>query len=853
MARQTQRITLALATVLAVGGRAPAASVLFDFEDDAEVAVWHDENRQGLGSDKKLTRAEDFATSGQFSMRFFTPAWRPAEHGGRQKWPAFEGKPLITDWSAFDRLVMDITNPTDTEQRLMLFITDSKLVTRSGFHYRELLPARGHVRAVLDVRKGFAATKVNAADIQVMHFYSEDPPEDMVIHLDGMVLLQPGEPLPSYPASYLAQLGKLQAGSIEATRQFLSEAGKRMAETATGQPAVLVWLERELASLRARLAACRGGLAAADESVLSIPHTLAVLRAESEAVESRLGLRRGFETLRPQVESAAGVGEGVVVGFADSMTKVLPRAGIPPVTTSTRVTVRLARNETESLQVVVLPMADDLEGVRVRVGDLRLRDGTVFPAGSIRAVPVGYVETKAAPPYGASHVGWWPDPILDFMDAADVGKGDAQAFWVRFRCPKGQAAGEYGGKLRVCSGDTTLFAFDLAVRVYGFDLPDASPLPLAITFAPHDHPRPESKAEQATWRKSEDYPINAWKRRRARWADFLAEYYITMDSLYDYGGRLPAFEELSRLRDQGRLGMFNLGYYGKCGEGPEAVASWEAKVLGQLRPRYEKAKELGLLSHAYIYGCDEHAEKDFPHVQRAAERLKATFPDVPVMTTTYDHSYGRDSVIKSMDWWCPLTPRYDVEKAAEARSRGKQVWWYICCGPRHPHANMFVEYPAIEGRLLMGAMSARYRPDGFLYYQISIWNSRKPITKGPFTDWDPRSWTTYHGDGSWTCVGPGGTPLPTVRLENFRDGLEDYAYARILEATLAKVEEGGTGAGRGAWVAKAKAALVVPEAVVKNMREYTSEPAALYRWRDAMAEAVETAGVTPVYPWGGAR
>ena len=94
---------------------------------------------------------------------------------------------------------------------------------------------------------------------------------------------------------------------------------------------------------------------------------------------------------------------------------------------------------------------------------------------------------------------------------------------------------------------------------------------------------------------------------------------------------------------------------------------------------------------------------------------------------------------------------------------------------------MFIEYPAIEGRLLMGAMTARQRPDGFLYYQISIWNSRRPITSGPFTDWDPRSWTTYHGDGSWTCVGPDGAPVPTIRLENFRDGLEDFAAVRALE------------------------------------------------------------------------
>ena len=50
------------------------------------------------------------------------------------------------------------------------------------------------------------------------------------------------------------------------------------------------------------------------------------------------------------------------------------------------------------------------------------------------------------------------------------------------------------------------------------------------------------------------------------------------------------------------------------------------------------------------------------------------------------------------------TPSFNPEGAAAARAAGKEVWWYICCGPHHPHANMFVEYPAIEARLHGGSL-----------------------------------------------------------------------------------------------------------------------------------------------------
>ena len=148
---------------------------------------------------------------------------------------------------------------------------------------------------------------------------------------------------------------------------------------------------------------------------------------------------------------------------------------------------------------------------------------------------------------------------------------------------------------------------------------------------------------------------------------------------------------------------------------------------------------------------------------------------------------------------------------------------------------MFIECPAIEGRLLMGAQTVRQRPDGFLYYQISIWNSSRCITSGPFTDWDPRSWTRYHGDGSWTCVGPDGTPLPTVRLENFRDGLEDYAYALLLEKKLKSHADPND-----AWAKRARELLAVPRDVMDTMRNYTGDPAAVYRWRNAMADLLES-------------
>jgi len=526
------------------------------------------------------------------------------------------------------------------------------------------------------------------------------------------------------------------------------------------------------------------------------------------------------------------------------MEKILPRGSAFELSAARKIELSLARNEKEGVQIVVLPAAGGLRKATVQASDLKAPGGAVFPRKNIECDVVGYVQTKSRPPYGTSHVGWWPDPILPGQGPVDIASGDLQGFWVRVRAAKDQAAGVYRGPLTIAAEGTAPVALELVVRVRSFALPDRSPLPLAITFSPEDNAVAQTQKQQDEWRKSEDYPPNAWKKHKLRWADFLADYYISYDSLYHRG--MPDYEVLTHLKKQGRLGPFNLGYYGGIGPKPEDLDRWKSEHLPRLRAAYTRAKELRLLDHAYIYGCDEAPAELFGQVEKAAAILKSEFPGVSIMTTTYDQSYGMHSVIKSMDAFCPLTPSFDPAKAAKARAVGKRVWWYICCGPHHPHANMFIEYPAIEGRLLMGAMTARQRPDGFLYYQISIWNSRQPVTSGPFTDWDPRSWTTYHGDGSWTCVGPGGTPLPTIRLENFRDGLEDYAYVLHLERLARQCESKGIAlsATERQWLAEAKNALAVPAELVKSMTEYSRDPAKLYAWRSQLGDLIDRAGAT---------
>jgi hypothetical protein len=136
--------------------------------------------------------------------------------------------------------------------------------------------------------------------------------------------------------------------------------------------------------------------------------------------------------------------------------------------------------------------------------------------------------------------------------------------------------------------------------------------------------------------------------------------------------------------------------------------------------------------------------------------------------------------------YVPLTSSYDYAAAAKERKEGRETWWYVCISPGAPFANLFLTEPATNHRLLLGHMSYTDRVDGFLYYAMTVgWRNNPPIDTGPYV----RNWKiTNSGDGNLCqTTGPGKEPLPSMRLEAFRDGLEDYEYLLLAEQLSQKL------------------------------------------------------------------
>ena len=555
----------------------------------------------------------------------------------------------------------------------------------------------------------------------------------------------------------------------------------------------------------------------------------------------------------------------VVAGVASSMVAIRPRAAFKwkPMDD---IRVRLARGENESFQILVAPADGDLKNVQVQVeGDLEKVQSselgvksseandkkllhsstpplTHFSMTNISACVVGYVENRQIVNYevrrgwlNIPRLGWWPDAILDFQKTTDIKGEDVQSFWVRVNCPTNQPAGDYMGRIKVTVGEKVAATGALHVRVNDFAVGRVAPLPMIVCFDPDLLARGRLKKGEKI--PDDDYHV-AWKTRKEQYCDWLADYYVTW---CDYYTHFQHWDMLLRLKEQGRLNCFNLAFWWRVDGGNKEA--FRKRFIPHYRNAYEKAKELGLLDHAVFGGCSEQLPKFHKGIAQAVDIMKEEFPGVPIISSVKDRQFGTgDSPLKNLDAFIPLVRDYNPETARKAREEGRKVWWYICNWPPYPCINALIEQPPSNLRVLMGALSQKCKPDGFLYWSIAWWNGKEPVTKGPWIDWSPCTFGEWHGDGQWTyCGGPDLMPIATLRLENFRDGIDDLWYAKLLEQKLSEVESSELRVESSEWIRRAKAALAVPDKLAKNGFAFTSDPEVIYRWRNEMADLIENA------------
>jgi len=503
----------------------------------------------------------------------------------------------------------------------------------------------------------------------------------------------------------------------------------------------------------------------------------------------------GAVTLAGDAVAAAGIDVWAAPAAQKVFQDDTPPAGVGP-----DLRLEAAGGETESAQVVLRAEGEACTLTDAAVSEFRNERDEACPDVTTGLFQVAFIHL---PSLNRS----WPDPLPPFRGPLQLLPDRTQPLWLSVQVPPAAPAGTYRATLRLVFDSAPARIVPLTLRVFGFRLPEHPSLRTAIGnqmgfVLPH-HGVQAGTPEAATLERN--YYEFLLQRR-------LSPYSLPCDL---------CSPEAARWLDDPRLTSFVI-----------PVSDDDAefrRVTAHLRDR-------DWLKKGFVYVWDEpQTQDDFDQLTKRARRIRELEPQAAIMVpfngnpreTTGLSTYARlDGIV---DQWCPLSSAVDVDEQANRATRGEGSWWYVCCVPRQPRANLMVDWPGTAHRALFWQQKQR-GIDGFLYWSATHWDPQ--YTADPWTDIRTYAFKgDCYGDGS--LVYPGGRvgidgPVSSIRLELLRDGTDDFEYLTLFERVRGR---------------EAMQGLI--RRVTTSLNDFTDDPAVLDGVRRDLAEAVEQVAGQP--------
>ena len=209
-------------------------------------------------------------------------------------------------------------------------------------------------------------------------------------------------------------------------------------------------------------------------------------------------------------------------------------------------------------------------------------------------------------------------------------------------------------------------------------------------------------------------------------------------------------------------------------------------------------------------------------------------------------------LFRSVDIWVPVLSNYDPIRCHERQRAGQQVWWYVCCGPRAPYPNNFIDHPAIAHRIRFWMMQ-KFDATGSLYWSTTYYRGTKGVVRNPWKtamSYSPTGGMWGNGDGMLlyppvqepakepTIRGP----YNSIRWEMLREGLEDREYFWTLEQAIAEAKKRRDVPNRQAYdqlISEAQEILNFHDSFITDLKHYTKDAQDLYALRAKIAEYIE--------------
>jgi hypothetical protein len=488
--------------------------------------------------------------------------------------------------------------------------------------------------------------------------------------------------------------------------------------------------------------------------------------------------------------------------------------------------ISLAKNQYESFQVVVQSQGRDINAVELRISDLvDASAGSKIDKENISWRVVGYVQTLT-PYYTVKYIGLWPDPLLPAHNV-DIKTNMTQPFWVTVYAPSETMAGDYEGNISVIADAKTIQIIPVSVHIYNFILPKTSHLKTAFDFygenTKYRYPQGEMERSEAY-----DTRINNLNDKY-----IIAMLKYRMNPILNVDPTSPS--ELSNVDRYLTYGLnnFSIGKRGGTFDNNWPKDDGSIEDLFSLYRTYgEDLKLNDMLPYTYIYTWDE-GEMGNPQVAKIASMIHRAYPGLKNMVCyhgIWDPADGADW-IKDIDIWTFQIDNFDEQRMRKLQGMGKEIWMYISGPSGTDTPNLAMDFDSIDYRIIPW-LCWKYNIKGFLYWCVNFWTMVDPFDNARNTKW------AQNGNGLLFYPGKDG-PIPSLRVELFRDGMEDYEYIQLLFKDLKILKRKKLDKKYQKYFNESVKLLTMDDSIVGSMSKFTRDGELLNARRNAIAQKIE--------------
>lgn len=215
----------------------------------------------------------------------------------------------------------------------------------------------------------------------------------------------------------------------------------------------------------------------------------------------------------------------------------------------------------------------------------------------------------------------------------------------------------------------------------------------------------------------------------------------------------------------------------------------EAKIMGRPSGQVEVNNKLwnktvNLVADAIL--------ADTSITSELKEEVAESVRNIPyIFTTDYWDMFADPESDTFANVFCPLTKYCNSESAREKYDVMLEKWWYTCNLPYYPQSNYHIDFTSTVPIRAMGWEQADYGFIGNLYWSVNYYGDSVQGDRGFFQEdyFSGSANTMKLGNGALgegRLFYPGGQygldyPLPSLRIEAIRDGLEEYELIYSLK------------------------------------------------------------------------